>query len=67
MIAVATSVITANQDITRCSNDDCLLCRDSIAGGPLDVDLSEATNPQANDLSRPRARNKASRSWAREQ
>lgn len=33
-IAAATAAIVADQNITRCSNDDCLLCRDSIAGGP---------------------------------
>ncbi|QKV80394.1 AAC(3) family N-acetyltransferase [Amycolatopsis sp. Hca4] len=33
-LASAAAAIRANQDITRCIDDDCLLCRDSIAGGP---------------------------------
>lgn len=34
VLAVATAAITARQDITRCPDADCLLCRDAIAGGP---------------------------------
>jgi aminoglycoside 3-N-acetyltransferase len=34
-LAAATSAITADQDITHCPDSDCLLCRDSIGGGPI--------------------------------
>jgi aminoglycoside 3-N-acetyltransferase len=34
-LAAATSAITEDQGITRCPDNDCLLCRDSIAGGPI--------------------------------
>lgn len=34
LLATATAAITAHQDITRCSDAECLLCRDAIAGGP---------------------------------
>lgn len=33
-LAAATAAITADQDITHCPDTDCLLCRDSTAGGP---------------------------------
>ncbi|MEV6826004.1 AAC(3) family N-acetyltransferase [Amycolatopsis sp. NPDC051102] len=33
-LAAATAAIREDQGITRCAADDCLLCRDSIAGGP---------------------------------
>lgn len=35
VLATATAAIEANQSITHCPNNDCLLCRDSIAGGPV--------------------------------
>lgn len=35
-LIAATATITANQRITHCSDSDCLKCRDSIAGGPVD-------------------------------
>lgn len=35
-LVAAASAITQDQDITHCPDSDCLLCRDSIAGGPLD-------------------------------
>lgn len=45
VLATATAVITAHQDITRCSNPDCLLCRDAIAGGPQNpISLKIATD-----------------------
>ncbi|MET8155357.1 AAC(3) family N-acetyltransferase [Sphaerisporangium sp. NPDC005289] len=34
VLDVATAAIAADQDITRCPDPGCLLCRDSIAGGP---------------------------------
>ncbi|WP_061289594.1 AAC(3) family N-acetyltransferase [Herbidospora cretacea] len=34
VLAAATAAITADQDITRCADTACLLCRDAIAGGP---------------------------------
>ncbi|WP_320064992.1 AAC(3) family N-acetyltransferase [Micromonospora sp. RTGN7] len=34
VLAVATAAITAQQDITRCPDADCLLCCHAIAGGP---------------------------------
>lgn len=34
-LAAATSAITEDQHITHCADSDCLLCRDSIDGGPL--------------------------------
>ncbi|WP_326950883.1 AAC(3) family N-acetyltransferase [Amycolatopsis sp. NBC_01307] len=34
-IAAAAAAIRADQSITRCADGDCLLCRDSIAGGPM--------------------------------
>lgn len=37
----ATAAIAADQGITRCSKSGCLLCRDSIAGGPIDVPHTE--------------------------
>ncbi|MEV7099665.1 AAC(3) family N-acetyltransferase [Amycolatopsis sp. NPDC051045] len=33
-LAAAAAAIRADQDITRCADGDCRLCRDSIAGGP---------------------------------
>ncbi|EOD70218.1 AAC(3) family N-acetyltransferase [Amycolatopsis vancoresmycina] len=33
-LAAAAAAIKADQGITRCDDDECLLCRDSIAGGP---------------------------------
>lgn len=36
-VAAATIAITQNQDITHCPNNHCLLCRDSIAGGPIEL------------------------------
>ncbi|WP_329018681.1 AAC(3) family N-acetyltransferase [Micromonospora rifamycinica] len=34
-LAVATAAIAAQQDITRCPDAECILCRHAIAGGPL--------------------------------
>lgn len=34
VLAVATAAIAARQEITRCPDADCVLCRDAIAGGP---------------------------------
>lgn len=34
LLADATAAIAAHQDITRCPNAGCVLCRDAIAGGP---------------------------------
>ncbi|MFJ6671799.1 AAC(3) family N-acetyltransferase [Actinosynnema sp. NPDC091369] len=34
-VAAAAAAIAADQEITRCSDADCLLCRDAIAGGPV--------------------------------
>lgn len=34
-LAAATATIAADQSITHCPNADCLLCRDSISGGPV--------------------------------
>lgn len=36
-LAAATIAITEDQGITRCPDHDCLLCRDSIAGGPIEA------------------------------
>jgi Aminoglycoside 3-N-acetyltransferase len=36
-LAAATTAITEDQGITRCASNDCLLCRDSIAGGPIET------------------------------
>jgi Aminoglycoside 3-N-acetyltransferase len=36
-LAAAATAITEDQGITRCPDDDCLLCRDSIAGGPIET------------------------------
>jgi hypothetical protein len=36
-LATATIAITDDQGITRCADNDCLLCRDSIAGGPIET------------------------------
>ena len=36
-LAAATIAITEDQGITHCPDDDCLLCRDSIAGGPIEA------------------------------
>jgi aminoglycoside 3-N-acetyltransferase len=33
-LTAATAAITADQNITHCPDNDCLKCRDSIAGGP---------------------------------
>lgn len=41
-LAAATSAITEDQDITHCPDSDCLLCRDSIAGGPLQTSRQSA-------------------------
>jgi len=35
-VDAATAAIRKDQAITHCPNNDCLLCRDSIAGGPID-------------------------------
>lgn len=34
VLTAATAAIAANQDITRCPDTECVLCRDAIAGGP---------------------------------
>jgi aminoglycoside N3'-acetyltransferase len=34
-LATATAAMTADKGITRCADSTCLLCRDSIAGGPI--------------------------------
>jgi len=34
VLAAATAAIAAHQDITRCPDTGCVLCRDAIAGGP---------------------------------
>lgn len=34
-ILAAATAMAADQTITRCSDHDCILCRDSIAGGPI--------------------------------
>ncbi|WP_436759238.1 AAC(3) family N-acetyltransferase [Streptosporangium sp. V21-05] len=34
VLAAATAAIAADQDITRCPDTGCVLCRDAIAGGP---------------------------------
>ncbi|MEW2476841.1 AAC(3) family N-acetyltransferase [Micromonospora gifhornensis] len=33
-LAAATAAIAAQQDITRCPDTECMLCRDAVAGGP---------------------------------
>jgi aminoglycoside 3-N-acetyltransferase len=35
VLDAATTAIAGDQRITHCGRDDCLLCRDSIAGGPV--------------------------------
>jgi aminoglycoside 3-N-acetyltransferase len=35
VLDAATKAIAANQNITHCSDDNCIPCRDSIAGGPV--------------------------------
>ncbi|GAA3114149.1 hypothetical protein GCM10017600_59310 [Streptosporangium carneum] len=35
VLSAATAAIAADQDITRCPDAGCLLCRDAIAGGPV--------------------------------
>lgn len=39
VLDAATTAITSNQGITHCPNHSCLLCRDSIAGGPVEPAL----------------------------
>jgi aminoglycoside N3'-acetyltransferase len=34
-LRLAADAIRANPEITRCDNDECIECRDAIAGGPL--------------------------------
>ena len=34
-IAAASAAMSADQGITHCSDNDCIRCRDSIAGGPI--------------------------------
>ncbi|MEU8797518.1 AAC(3) family N-acetyltransferase [Spirillospora sp. NPDC048819] len=34
VLTAATAAIAADQDITRCPDTECVLCRDAIAGGP---------------------------------
>jgi aminoglycoside 3-N-acetyltransferase len=36
-LAAATTAIIEDQRITHCPRNDCLLCRDSIAGGPIET------------------------------
>jgi len=36
-LTAATAAITADQSITHCPDSDCPLCRDSIAGGPIET------------------------------
>jgi hypothetical protein len=36
-LTAATAAITADQNITHCPDNDCLKCRDSIAGGPMET------------------------------
>lgn len=40
VLEAASSVMREDQSITACGNSDCLLCRDSIAGGPIESVLS---------------------------
>ncbi|WP_404827797.1 AAC(3) family N-acetyltransferase [Streptomyces aureocirculatus] len=42
-LAAATAAIAADQTITRCSDSDCLLCRDAVAGGPSTASHQSAT------------------------
>ena len=39
-LTAATAAITADQSITHCPDSDCLLCCDSIAGGPIEPSTS---------------------------
>lgn len=41
-LAAATIAITEDQGITRCADKNCLLCRDSIAGGPIETPRQSA-------------------------
>jgi aminoglycoside 3-N-acetyltransferase len=36
VLTAATKAIASNQNITHCPEDSCLLCHDSIAGGPVE-------------------------------
>jgi aminoglycoside N3'-acetyltransferase len=52
-IAAATTAITEDQSITHCPNNDCLLCRDSIAGGPAGTPPIDIASTWEDSGSRP--------------
>jgi len=37
ILDAATNAISQDQSITHCDDDSCLLCRDSVAGGPIEI------------------------------
>lgn len=37
ILDAATTAISQDQSITHCDDGDCLRCRDSIAGGPMEM------------------------------
>jgi aminoglycoside 3-N-acetyltransferase len=39
VLDAASTTMSGDQGITDCGNSDCLLCRDSIAGGPVETSL----------------------------
>ena len=46
-LTAATAAIAAHQDITRCPDAGCVLCRDAIAGGPKTQDPDHAPEGRA--------------------
>lgn len=54
VLAAATAAIATRQSITHCPDPSCLLCRDSIAGGPLGPLEADADHPAP--AARPRRR-----------
>lgn len=47
ILDAAATAISNDQGLTHCDSNDCLLCRDSIAGGPIEV---PCTTPVAQQL-----------------
>jgi aminoglycoside N3'-acetyltransferase len=43
-LAAAATAIAEDQGITHCPGNDCLLCRDSIAGGPIETPPIDVTS-----------------------
>jgi aminoglycoside 3-N-acetyltransferase len=46
VLDAASTAMREDQDITQCGDSDCLLCRDSIAGGPIEAVGAQSSAPR---------------------